>query len=157
MRGKKVDTDFINQFILESVAQDCVTTEDIVSRAKSSIKMIDQKIMEVEKLKVERSKLLDVISSFEKGTRADIPEAKLLSFYQIKNTNLCKYICGIIEKRVATIDQILMSSYMAMSNEEVIFCLKQLMEHKIVARMGDTFLRGDRFEEYTKFVLREMV
>lgn len=156
MRGKKVDTDFINQFIRECAEQDCVTIEDIVNRAKSSIEMIDQKIIEVEKLKVDRSKLLDVISSFENGSRAEIPEAKLLSFYKIKNTNLCKYICDIITKRVITIDQILMSSYMAMSDEEVIFCLKQLLEHKIIAKMGDTFLRGDRFQEYTNFVLREM-
>jgi len=157
MRGKKIDNDFINQFIRDSVAQDCVTIEDIVSRAKDSIESIDRQIIEAEKLKIQRSKLLDVISSFEKGTRADIPEAKLLSFYQIKNTNLCKYICGIIEKRVVTLQQILSASYMAMSDEEVIFCLKQLLEHKIIAKMGDTFLRGDRFEEYNSFVLREMV
>lgn len=65
MRGKSVDIDFISVFVEECVAADKATPKDIASEAKIRINNIDHEIRRIETLKTERSKLVDVVNSFD--------------------------------------------------------------------------------------------
>ncbi len=60
MRGKKSDKEYISNFIENSVKCGKTSLEDILEDVTNKISSIDLKIKEVEALKLERSKLLDV-------------------------------------------------------------------------------------------------
>ena len=67
MKGKKVDNEFLSKFINECLNENINSSNDIVNLAKDKILSIDNKIKEVENLKLLRSKLLDVIYTFDKS------------------------------------------------------------------------------------------
>ncbi len=63
MKGKKIDLDFVSEFINRSIANNCKSPKEIINEAQNQIQEIDNKIIEVERLKILRSKLIDVVSS----------------------------------------------------------------------------------------------
>lgn len=153
MRGKKVDTDFLSQFISQCVLKNIVSQDDIVEQAKSEISNIDEQIKKVEKLKIVRSKLLDVISTFEKKSASHKEEIRILSFFQMQKPDVCQYICVQLKDENLKLEELYCRSYQV---ADIIFCVKQLIEHKIVSKAGDVLIKGDTFDEYVKFVLREV-
>jgi tRNA U34 5-carboxymethylaminomethyl modifying enzyme MnmG/GidA len=97
MKGKKSDPGFISFFISECVQAGLETPAEIVARAKKQIADIDEEIKAVETAKITRSKLLDVISSFEKPVKDKAEEAKLLAFFDLKYHDICKSICETVK------------------------------------------------------------
>jgi len=152
MRGKKVDTQFLTDFIGHCVSHELVTPEEMVGAAQTEIDSIDAQIREVERLKVRRGKLLDVIATFQKPTKNTKQEARILSFFQIQNPHICKYICNSIKSKPQNRDCLNNSQY---SPHDINFCIKQLLEQRVIAKVGESFLRGEMFDEYMKFVLQE--
>jgi hypothetical protein len=153
MKGKRIDAEFITQFIEECIQQQYLTPEEIVVQAQSEINQIDQKILEAEQLKIRRSKLLDIISTFQKPVKIfKDQDLKIISFLQIGNPDICKFICNQLKKQACTKDQLINTQF---SIYDFNFCIKQLIEHKVITKIGDTFLRGVMFEEYLRIVLRE--
>lgn len=153
MRGKKTDSQFLSDFISASVESGIDNPEGIVSRAKSLITEIDEQIRNIEKQKLVRSKLLDVISAFEKPSKTSKhEEVKILSFFKIQNTHICKFVCDHLKLGVVTIEGLTNLEYVA---SDVLFCVKQLIEHKVLSKSGNHLLRGEMFDEYLKFVLRD--
>ena len=150
MRGKKADPVFISQFIQESVQSGMETPDQIVQRAKDMINQIDEEIRAVEIKKATRSKLIDVIASFEKQTKDRSQEAKLLPLFDLEYPETCKYLCEIIEKQPIPADPKL---YSTVNDPKNIFAVKQLLERKVIAREGNQLIRGERFDDYMKFVL----
>lgn len=154
MKGKKVDTDFLSRFISESIQSGLQTPEEISGRAQEMVKEIDEEIKKVEQRKVIRSKLLDVIATFsvtKPSTKSE--EARILSFFKIQNVNICQEICHRVKSSVTTIDELSKMSY---SVPDILFSVKQLLEHKILSKSGSHLLRGEMFDEYLKFVLKEV-
>jgi hypothetical protein len=152
MRGRKTDSDFISNFISESVQLGHDTPEKIVERARREIQEIDEEIKRVEQKKIARSKILDVISTLDRNVKASkSEEARILSFFKIQNPTICKFICGRVNIGVTAIED-LGQKYPV---SDIMFCIKQLLEHKIVAKSGSYLLRGEAFDDYLKFVLRE--
>ncbi len=150
MRGKKTDPVFISQFIQESVQQGVETPDQIVQRAKKMIEQIDEEIRAIETKKVVRSKLLDVIASFEKQSKDKTEEAKLLPLFDLEYPETCKYLCEVIQKQPIPADPKL---YSTVNDPKNIFAVKQLLERKIILREGNRLVRGERFDDYMKFVL----
>lgn len=148
MRGKKSDPEFISQFIQISVKAGHETPAAIAKYAQEQIDNIDNEIRAVEAKKLVRSKLLDVIASFEAPNKDKTEEAKLLPFFSLECSHLCKSLCDMVKKQPV---------YCAQPDapHDFKFCCKQLLEAKIVARQGDNLVQGERFDEYMKFVLRE--
>jgi hypothetical protein len=154
MKGKKVDTEFLSLFIEKCVQQEYLTPEEIVIQAQQEIEQINIKIIESEHLRVRRSKLLDVISTFQRPIKiSKIEEAKLIPFFQFQHPDICKFICDLLKFSPCTKEQLSHKQYLPY---DLNFCIKQLLEHKVITKIGDSFLRGDAFEEYLKFVLREV-
>lgn len=151
MRGKKKDSEFLSDFIVQCVNSGKNSPEDIVVEAKARINQIDMKIQEVERLKVSRSKLLDVIESFEKEEKVSASyEAKILSLFNIQYPIICKRICDHLKT-----SNILIKEINEFPTQDIVFCVKQLLELKIISKIGDCLLRGEMFDDYLKFVLRE--
>jgi hypothetical protein len=65
VRGKKINNEFVSNFVLECVAIGKTSKEEISEIAKQKIDQIDEYIKTAEELKKTRSKLHDVLLSFE--------------------------------------------------------------------------------------------
>lgn len=153
MRGRKTDSQFLSDFIARCVGSGFESSESIVGYAKTLIAGIDAEIQEVERKKIIRGKLLDVINAFEKTNKSPkAEEIKILSFFQIQNQQICKFICDHLKGGVTTIEDLCGLEFVS---TDVLFCIKQLLEHKVISKSGNHLLRGEMFDEYFKFILRE--
>lgn len=151
MKGKKTDPAFVAKFISECAQEGRDTPNKIVDRARQMIAGIDEEIRAIESKKLLRSKLLDVIVTFEKPNKDKTEDAKLLSFFKVENPEICRKIC----KHLLTISSDTTYMITGIKDPEVLFGIKQLIEAKVIARVDYHLVRGERFDEYMKFVLRE--
>lgn len=151
MKGKKIDTEFLSSFIENCINKNIVTTDDILAEAKLQIANIDKKIIEAEKLKITRSKILDVISTFDTEKNVNkTNDAKILPLFKIPNPNICKHICDKIKNGPLKITAMLSDKH---SNQDMMFSIKQLLEAKVIVRTGDLLSRGEMYVNYMKLVL----
>lgn len=152
MRGKKSDSAFVAQFISESIQEGMETPAQIAQRAKEQIAEIDEEIKAIEGKKIRRSKLLDVILTFEKIAKDKTEEARLLPFFSLEYPDKCKEICIFLrDAKSLPLDWGIHGEADAIK----VYCLKQMVERQIILRKGDSMVPGERFNEYWKFVLRE--
>lgn len=152
MRGKKIDNDFLGNFISQCATSGAASPDEILLKAKIEISLIDDKIKEVETLKIKRSKLLDVVTIFgEKLKNKPSKEVEeSLPYFNIQNQHICKFLCDSLKSNSLIIDSIKSNVY---SKDDILFCVKQLLEHKIIYRTGECLLRGSKFEEYYKTIV----
>jgi hypothetical protein len=150
MKGKKIDTDFINDFISTCLLNNKTSSEDIVLTAKQQIQNIDNKIKEAEDLKKIRSKILDVIYTFEKPEKNTYN--KILDLFKIQNPHIAKIILNKIKFKKINISDCQDSEY---QYTDILFCIKQLLEHKVIEKDNDYYLAGELFSDYLSFVLKE--
>jgi hypothetical protein len=153
MRGKKVDTDFLSSFIMECVKLNKQSPDDFVSEARNRINEIDAKIKEVEQLKANRTKLLDVIEHFSTPVILDKTEdTKDLFWYSIPNQVVCKFITDAVKSGPIKISSLHNQTY---TEQEVNFCIKNLLVYKVLARLEHLLIRGSKYQEYVNAVFKE--
>jgi Fic family protein len=99
MRGKKSDQTFVAEFISECVQHGIETPDEIIQDAKKKIEQIDQEIRAIDAKKILRSKLIDVILTFEKQVKTTSEDAALLPFFKLEYPGMCKFICDIVKKK----------------------------------------------------------
>jgi len=155
MRGKKSDQAFVAEFIAEAVQHGIETPEEIIRDAKKKIEQIDHEIKAIEAKKILRSKLLDVILTFEKQVKSTSSEASLLPFFKLEYPRMCKFICDIAKKKPIDIGEKLQAFGSGENDPTMRFSIKQLLECKVLTRVDNQVSRGERFDEYMSFVLRE--
>lgn len=151
MRGKKTDPEFVSQFISQCLQQNIFTTLDIIQQARQNIKEIDDKIIEVEKLKTLRTKLLDVISTLEKP-KVEPEDTKILPLFKLQYPRTCKKICNHVKDAAPNY----IYSVLDVRDPEVLFCIKQLVEAQVIVRVDNHLVRGNKFNDYLTFVLHEV-
>jgi hypothetical protein len=155
MRGKKSDQAFVAEFISECVQRGIETPDEIIRDAKNKIEQIDQEIKAIDAKKVLRSKLLDVILTFEKQIKSTSEDAKFLSFFKLEYPIMCKFVCDIVKKGPIEVGERLMPLGAGESDPTMRFSIKQLLECKVLSRIENQIDRGERFDEYMTFVLHE--
>lgn len=155
MRGKKSDQVFVAEFIQRCAVSGIETPNAIVEYAKLLIKGIDDDIREIEKKKITRSKLLDVILTFEKQTKSTSEDAKFLSFFKLEYPLMCKFVCDVVKKGPIEVGEKLQALGSGENDPTMRFSIKQLLECKVLTRVGNQVSRGERFDEYMTFVLHE--
>lgn len=153
MRGRKLDSEFLSNFISECVINNKTSADDILNEAKSQISVIDNKIKEVELLRARRCKLLDVVFAFEKQNSCkEKSDSKMLQFFKINKMDVCKFICDSMKDSAISVESLYNKGY---SIQDLVFCIKQLLEHKVISRTDNYLLRGEFFKEYLEFILLE--
>lgn len=151
MRGKKIDTEFLSEFIQECVQSGLDSPEDFANKARSEIANIDQAIKEVENKKVRRSKLLGVIMSFETPIKQNkIEESKILPFYNLSYPDICNKLCIQLAESGPIPD----ATYHNSKEEQLdyAFCFKQMIERHIICKSGHYFIKGKAFDSYYNFM-----
>ena len=152
MRGKKIDSEFLSEYITKCIVLGKHSQEEIVNEAKKEIDNIDSKIKEAEKLKILRSKLLDVVCAFDKSKPSHKNDVKILKFFNIKKTETCRYICNMIKvNSVIELDKLDSNNH---SKLDIAFCIKQLAEHNILYKTDGYIFAGNMFDEYLLFLSR---
>lgn len=141
MKGKKSNIAFVSEFMSECVKDGKVSPEQIKETAETKLKEIDNKIQELELLKLTRSDLLDVIETF--GGKNKLPEE--LNLYSLNLPNICQDICVLMVTNPISMSSINSNKH---DPQDIIFCIKQLIEHSIISKVDDILLRGDNFEKY---------
>lgn len=155
MRGKKSDQVFVAEFIQRCAVSGFETPDAIVGYAKVLIEKVDEEIREIENKKIFRSKLLDVILTFEKQTKSTSEDAKFLSFFKLEYPRMCKFICDIVKKSPIEVGEKMQALGSGENDPTMRFSIKQLLECKVLSRVGNQVGRGERFDEYITFVLHE--
>ena len=150
MKGKKVDAVFLSQFIEDCLTNNIVSNEEILKSAQDQILEIDNKIKEVENLKKKRSKLLDVILTFNSNKKDRKEDIRILQFYKIKNHDISFLICNQIKNGEISINDLNSGNYCA---SDFNFCIKQLIEHKVLNLSKDILLKGSMYNLYTSQVI----
>lgn len=150
MKGKKPDQEFITNYIANCIENGISSSDDILQQTIDQIKIIDDKIKEVEHLKNKRSKLLDIISIFNKKNECDGDDKMMLSFYRMTNIGCLKSICNCI--RNVSVLKINSEEYLEIltryTKEEFCVCIKQLIENNIIIRNDIGFIPGILFNKY---------
>lgn len=145
MRGKKIDYEFLCSFISKNVSAGKLSSSEILEEAKQQIEDIDNKIKEVESLKKIRSKLLDVVSTFD-NKKSNI-ESEILSLFKIKNTEICYYICSNLDK---SFNELLQHNFL---KSEIISTYQKLIEFDVIKNHNNIIVKGKYYDEYLKYVL----
>jgi hypothetical protein len=153
MKGKKIDNEFVSQYISKCISNKILSSEKMIAHASDRIDEIDQKIKEVEIMKIERSKLLDIISSFKKSEKKSLSkEIETLSLYRISNHDICRSICEcILRNESVNLTMLFGTTYAAY---DIIVCIKQLLEHKVISKHDNLFVKGSSFDEYYGTILK---
>ena len=155
MKGKKVDAQYVSEFITNCIVNGLNTPDKILELAKSMIIHIDNEIKEIDNKKAARSKLIDVVSAFEKPIKiSKIQEARVLCYFKIQNPHICRRICNVLKQNNSDSNK-LSELCQPHTKHDVVFCIKQLLEHNIICKSNNLFSRGEYFEDYIKFFLRE--
>ena len=153
MKGKKKNILYVSSFIQKCIENGVTSSDDILNLAKNKILKIDDKIKKIQSLKNKRSNLLDVVDTFSKNDFKikDKNEIISLDLFNIPNIKMCSFICLSIKDNNKSINELLNDS----SKEEVIFCIKNLVEKKIIHKIGETITKGDMYNSYIRFILKE--
>jgi hypothetical protein len=151
MRGRKIDGDFICEFVKKCAENNLSTPPEIVFQAKLEISNIDKLLLKIEKLKIKRKKLLDVILSFEEQTKnISNSDINIINFSKLTNYNLCSYVASSLKEDI-NINKLYNSSY---DKKEIIFCIKQLIENKIITKNNSILSRGENYDNYISYLSR---
>jgi hypothetical protein len=151
MKGKKIDSEFLTEFICKCATEGKNSTEDIFKEASLKLLDIDKKINELEKLKILRSKLFDVIDTFKENSKTKIDNnvKNIILFCKIADYNLAKQIVKLISTNVLNVDEL---DIKKVSKEDIIVCIKQMNECGIISLINKTILRGKNFDNYNRFL-----
>jgi hypothetical protein len=151
MKGKKSNIEFVSSFMNECIKNGISSSEDIVKEASKRIEEMEIKIQEAEKMKIIRSNLIDVIDSFSnKKIYNTSNEIIYLDLFSLQLPEICQKIVAIVAEKPQKISDFLENSNF--EKENLLFCLKQLVEHRVLVKIGDIFTRGIRFDNYQKII-----
>lgn len=142
MKGKKIDTDFVAEFIGNCAALGKNLPEDICNEAKIKIENIDLKIKEVEDLKKMRSKLNDVIITLGKKVIDKSVDKIILGFYQISNLSNAFVLCDLVADSPIDIKSI---------DKNNSFIIKEMLAANILSRFNNTLIQGELYQDFIDF------
>jgi len=151
MRGKNFDVGFISEFVQECCSENKTSPKDISSEARIRLDRIDSELRRIEELKLKRSKLLDVISSFNVEEETTDNEQKFSSNDAVRLKMSPEIISNIRNNNNASDINLLIQVFGATEKAELFYTLKQLCESGVLLRTKDRkFVPGPNWPEETQ-------
>lgn len=139
MKGKKTDSEFLSNFISDCLQNGKISQEEILETANLKIIELDQKIKEINNIKILRSKLLDIVHAFGNSTKI---KEKYLKYCNI-DIKYSSDICLLLKKE-------------KMIKIPINNCINQMIEYNIISKKDNYLVCGDNFEDYLKFLVGEV-
>lgn len=148
MRGKKIDTEFVTNYIASCALNNKIDMEDIALQAEKDITEIDLLIKETENLKKKRSKLIDVVSLLKTKNKNVSKDINILNFYKVKNINLALNFCILIDDKPQTLD--FLKNLDGITDDKN-FVMKELLDLSILKRNNNFIEKGILFDEFMAY------
>lgn len=150
MRGRKLDQDFISEYIAICAEKGIDNFESILNNAKKEINDIDLKLKQINNLKLLRKKLSDVNIFLENDCKKE-----KITFFDIKNKNLSCKIIRLFEKEY--INNIILSQFLLEEKQEIYFCVKELVLNRVIKfhfKKKDYFIlhKDINFNKFKQFI-----
>ncbi len=143
MRGKKIDTEFVADFIAICAKNKKMSPEEICKEAEMRITEIDIDIVRVERLKKVRAKLKDVLITFDKKPEDKSEDKLLLTFYNISNLPLAYSFCDSLLESSPVPAKEVISKYT--------LTVKELLPAGVIKRVNSLIEPGEKFQEFISF------
>lgn len=137
MRGRKLDSDFMSEYIYKCAISGPISLEEVCNIARQELKSIDAKILEVEGLKSKRTKINDMIYAIEKNKA---PKDNLIfNLFKLKNPRLSFLIAKQISEDGTKISSI---NFYGEDKREGIFCIKDMCKNNIIKYQSGLYYRS---------------
>lgn len=134
MRGKKIDTEFISNYLSKSKD---LSYNELVEKTLKKINKFEKRIAQAEAFKKQRSKFIDVLLFLkEKPAKQDIN----IDFYKVP-----------LNTAFAIIHDIELLDPKLLSQEQVL-CVKSLLEFGIIELSDNFFIKSVRFDSFVEFL-----
>lgn len=133
MRGKSIDVEFIAEFVAECCANDKVTPKDFASEAKLRISNIEQEIRRIESLKLERSKLLDVVNQFDAPEQDDSNDQVFEEVEELQD-ELSSQILDFVGTSGAVSIQAIVKQFGEPLKQQIFLSVKKLAQAGVLGR-----------------------
>lgn len=133
MRGKSIDVDFISEFVEECVQNGKASPKDIASEAKIKINNIDDQIRQIETLKSRRSKLVDVVNSFDAPEDEERESGTFATNVCLEDEMTSQIYSMVLEGKVVAIGDVL-KKFGEQNKNKIFLSIKQLAEAGLLAR-----------------------
>ena len=143
MKGKKIDKEFVSKYLENSINYGFSSINEILEITKARLETIDFHLSNIENIKKQRSKLVDVLSMFDKASKKNNNTKADLDFFNIRNLNHCLKICSNIDS-INNVD---------LSDIRIVFTIKELISLNILAYDENNILVKDvNFEKFMIFL-----
>lgn len=149
MRGKKVDINFVSEYISNCAQNNIVGANAISDKVLEEISHIDTQIKAVEDLKKRRSKLLDVITTLNKETK-NKSGSDVIEFYRLSSISISANIISMMKGRALSLDTF--EDYPEKEQDKIFLAVKEMLKIGILVRAEDDIKAGDRFDEFWNFI-----
>lgn len=149
MRGKKVDINFVSDYISHCAKDNVVGTNAITEKVLEEISQIDAQIKAVEELKRRRSKLLDVITTLNKETK-NKSGSEVIEFFRLSSISVSANIINMMKGRALSLDTF--EDYPEKEQDKIFLAIKEMLKIGILVRSDDDIKAGDRFDEFWNFI-----
>lgn len=139
MKGKKIDNDFVSQFITNCVSDGISNIKDILIKAEEELNEVDLQIQNINNLKEKRIKLHDVVFSL-KDKNEPKSDNGFIKYFSLSNYKYVNDICNRLQDK--------MFLYTLYLDKNI---LDEMVKLKIIKLENDIILKGTNFKEFLKF------
>lgn len=88
MKGKKINTDFVSDFIVKCVNQEKSSPQNVCQEAQLQISQVNQQLKQIVQLKKHKANLLDVLIAFDQYKSSKNIDRSLLPFFTISDKTI---------------------------------------------------------------------
>jgi cell shape-determining protein MreC len=159
MKGKKADINFVASFIIQCAKANKSTPKEICQEAQNQISLIDEKIKEINNLKLQRSRLQDVLSHFNVLKKDNSKDKQILDFHNVKYKSTAAWILhylGNLGSQVKRMEASELSKLLTENcntpQEDINFTIKQLIELQVLKKINKELCADINFTSFGLFI-----
>ena len=143
MKGKKLNLDFVNDFIIECANQNRTSPQEVCKEAQGQILALNQEIQHFKQLKHRKNLLLDVLITFDQYKSSKSIDRLMLPFFQITNKN----IAYELHQQIA-----MQPLKLILLKQEIMDILQQMQQLNIVQNQNGWAHPAANFESFRLFL-----
>jgi DNA repair ATPase RecN len=151
MRGRKINTNFVSNFILECNKKGLSNSDDILLYAIEEISKIDNQLKQIDQLKKRRSELFDVKLLLEKNNNKN--NNINIDFFKVRDKMLALNILSLFESK-AQHESLILDKLSNFNKEDIVNCINQLKTAKVIYKQDnyDLLYLGSAYKKFVKFL-----
>jgi hypothetical protein len=153
MRGRKINTNFVSDFILECNKKGLSNSDDILLYTIEEISKIDNQLKQIDQLKKRRSELFDVKLLLEKNNNNNNNNNINIDFFKVRDKMLAINILNLFESKTQH-ESFILDKLSNFNKEDIINCINQLKTAKVIYKQDNynILYLGSDYKKFVKFL-----